>query len=146
MERIGELAGTYQNWLGAPDHFPTDHADRRAFTEGAEHAADPDPHGDIHAAPDHGLLRFRAAFGIKDIEGKPVPLEDAAALAELRNASVPGAALRHRDFLPIPKPTSAATTTTIRVARMADPPVSRPPPGPTDSAQQALAELLAPRP
>jgi hypothetical protein len=64
----------------------------------AEHAADANSDGDIHAAADHRLLRFRATLGVEDIEREPVPFEDAGLLPELRNPRVPGAALRHRDL------------------------------------------------
>src|SRR5262249_16464720 len=53
---------------------------------------------DIHAAADHRLDRFRAGLDVEDFEIEPVLLENAAALAELGDARVPGAALRARDL------------------------------------------------
>jgi len=44
------------------------------------------------------LDRFGAGLDVKDLEIEPVLLENAAALAELGNAGVPGAALRDCDL------------------------------------------------
>ena len=79
-------------------HFARKNADRRAFGKGADGGRNAGRGGDIDAAADEGLDRFRSGGGIEDIEIESVLLENAAALAELGKAGVPGAFLRNGDF------------------------------------------------
>ena len=54
--------------------------------------------GDIDAAADQGLDRFRAGLREQDFELEAVLLENAAALTEFGDSGVPRATLRDRDF------------------------------------------------
>ena len=84
--------------IGRADHLAADDADRRALGEGADGGRHAGGGRDVHAAADHRLDRFRAGLDVEDFEVEPVLLEDAAALAELGDAGIPGAALGDRDL------------------------------------------------
>ena len=73
--------------LGADD------AQRGSLGEQAERAHDARRHADIDAAGHDGLLRLASPLRVEDLEGEPVLLEDADALAELGHGGVPVAAL-----------------------------------------------------
>jgi hypothetical protein len=83
--------------IGRPDHLAADDADRRALGKGADGGRDAGRSRDIHAAADHRLDRFRAGLDVENLEIEPMLLEDAAALAELGDAGVPGTTLRDGD-------------------------------------------------
>src|SRR5262249_8345401 len=81
---------------GASD-LRADDAHGCAFGEGAEHAHDADADADVDAAGDHGLLRLAGALGIEQLEREAVLLEDAPAIPDLGDASVPQPALPDRE-------------------------------------------------
>ena len=62
--------------------------------EGADRRRYARRRGDVHAAADQRLDRFRPGLGIENFQLEPVLLEDAAALAEFGHACIPGTALR----------------------------------------------------
>src|SRR5262249_6233057 len=80
------------------DHLAADDADRRALGKGAETGRHAGGGRNVHAAADHRLDRFRAGLHVEDFEVETVLLENAAALPELGDACVPGAALRDRNL------------------------------------------------
>lgn len=82
--------------IGRADDLTADDTDRRTLGERAEGSGHAGGGRDVHTAGDQRLDRFGPGRRIKDLQLEPVLGKDAAALSELGNAGVPGAALRHR--------------------------------------------------
>src|ERR1700746_4167427 len=58
---------------------------------------DPDAHANVDTAGEYRLLGLTAALGVEDLQRHAVLLEDAGALADVGNRSIPQSALADRE-------------------------------------------------